>query len=228
VIQFMQDCAAGGALGNYDFDRLRRKLGLLQAVATPAGAVPADIPALGSAELAALPVASLNDDQLEQAYQAAHRLDAAELAAHFARVLVERPAVPSRTDRYGWFSYLIGKSQKDGDHSAALDWVNEGEKFDCEQNEGKRRNDYELRRAQVHAKRGEPDAAEDVFRRLIERAPGNLRYRAQAAEAMLSLKQGARALRFAEEGLTAARQQNDRDSEQHLMELAAAARKQGS
>jgi hypothetical protein len=42
---------------------------------------------------------------------------------------------------------------------------------------------------------------------------------------MLNLKQPAKALKFAEDGLTAARQANDRDSEQYLMELAAAARK---
>ena len=35
-----------------------------------------------------------------------------------------------------------------------------------------------------------------------------------------------RSLRFAEEGLTAARQANDRDSENYMQELAAAARKQ--
>lgn len=43
---------------------------------------------------------------------------------------------------------------------------------------------------------------------------------------MLSLKQGARALRFAEDGLTIARQRGDRDSEQYLQELAGAAKKQ--
>jgi predicted Zn-dependent protease len=110
----------------------------------------------------------------------------------------------------------------------ALDAVNEGEKSDCEANEGKRRNDYELRRGQVHAKRGEVDQAGDVFQRLIERVPSNLRYNGSAAEAMLALKQPVRALRFAEEGLSKARQQNDRDSEGYLMELAAAAKKQGA
>ena len=65
-----------------------------------------------------------------------------------------------------------------------------------------------------------------VFQRLIERVPNNFRYRGSAAEAMLSLRQPARALRFAEEGVTAARQANDRDSEQYLLELAAAAKKQ--
>ena len=30
VIQFVQDCARGGMIADYDFDRLRRKLGLLE------------------------------------------------------------------------------------------------------------------------------------------------------------------------------------------------------
>jgi hypothetical protein len=121
---------------------------------------------------------------------------------------------------------LTQHALKSGDKDAALDFVNAGEKADCEENEGRRRNDYELRRGQVHVKRGEADAADEVFRRLIERAPDELKYRVSAAEGMLSLKEGERARRFAEEGAEAARKQNNRDAEQHLMELAGAARKQ--
>jgi hypothetical protein len=140
---------------------------------------------------------------------------------------VSRPPTPDRTDRFPFYSYLTQQAVRTGATQEALDLVNEGEKADCEHNEGRRRNDYELRRGQVHVKRGEADAAADVFQRLIDRVPANLKYRGSAAEAMLSLKQGARALRFAEEGLAAARQQNDRDSEQYLMELVTAAKKQG-
>jgi tetratricopeptide (TPR) repeat protein len=232
VIQFVEDCARGGLPVQYDFDRLRRKLGLL----APAGEQPAasagqaaggpPITDMGAAELAGLNAASLSAEQLEQAYQAAVKLDAEDLAANFAKSLVGRPPRPEHPDRFPWYVYLTQHALKGGDTGAALDYVNEGEKDDCEHNEGRRRNDYELRRGQVHVKRGEADAAEDVFRRLIDRVPANLRYRGSAAEAMLSLRQGARALRFAEEGLAAARQANDRDSEQYLMELAAAAKKQ--
>jgi hypothetical protein len=224
VITFIQDCAKSGAVSSYDFDRLRRKLGLLGAPAAPAGAAP-DIAGMGAAELGRLDAAQLSIEQLEQAYQAAHKLDAQELAANFAQALVARPPQPERPDRFPWYSYLLQRALQQGELGAALDYVNEGEKADCEQNEGRRRNDYELRRGQVHARRGEAEAAEDVFRRLIDRVPGNFRYRGAAAEAMLSLKQPARALRFAEEGVTAARQANDRDSEQYLQELADAARK---
>ena len=101
----------------------------------------------------------------------------------------------------------------------------EGEKADCEHNDGRHRNDYELRRGQVLTKQGEVESAREVFERLIERVPSELRYRGTAAEAMLSAKQGSTALRFAEQGLAKAREKNDRDSEQYFMELAAAARK---
>jgi tetratricopeptide (TPR) repeat protein len=229
VIEFISQCAKGGMLAEYDFNRLRRKLGLVTAsAAAPAapGTVPADIGALGAGELAALKAETLSDEQLEQAYQTAHRLDAGELAANFAGALVARPVQPGKADRYPFFSYLIGKAIKDGAYDSALDQVNEGERIDCEHNEGKRRNDYELRRAQVHAKRGEVDEAGDVYQRLIERSPGNFKVRGQAAETMLGMKQPARSLKFAEEGVAAAQKANDRESEQYLKELAAAAKRQ--
>jgi tetratricopeptide (TPR) repeat protein len=230
VIEFISQCARGGMLAEYDFNRLRRKLGLLSAAAgapgAAAGTVPGDISALGAGELGALKPESLSDEQLEQAYRTAHRLDAGELTAHFASALVARPVQPDRPDRYPFFSFLIQKALKDGAYDNALDHVNEGERIDCAHNEGKRRNDYELRRAQVHAKRGEVDAAGDVYQRLIERTPANFKVRGQAAEAMLGLKQPARALKFAEEGVAAAQKANDRESEQYLKELAAAAKRQ--
>jgi tetratricopeptide (TPR) repeat protein len=228
VVQFLQDCSRGGALAGYDFDRLRRKLGLLTggAAPTPTATGP-DITAMGAAELAALQAESLSDSQLEQAWLTAKRLDAQEISTHFAKALTARPLSADKTDRYPVFSYLIDRALNEGQSDAALDLVNEGEKADCEQNEGRRRNDYELRRAKLHAKRGEADAAHDVFERLIQRDPSNLAARAAATEAMLSMRQGPRALSFAEKGLVEARKQQNRDAEGHLLELSAAARKLG-
>jgi tetratricopeptide (TPR) repeat protein len=224
VILFLQECAV---LSNvkYDFDRLRRKLGLLQ-VKPEAGTGP-DLGAMGAAELAGLSPESLPDEQLEQAFQAALKLDARELASRFGKTLVSRPPLPERADRFPVYSQLVQQALGEGNTEAALDYLNEGEKADCEHNEGRRRNDYELRRAQIHAKRGEVEMAHDVFERLIERVPSELKYAGSAAEAMLSAKQGPRALRFAEGGLARARQQNNRDSEQYFLELVAAAKRQG-
>jgi tetratricopeptide (TPR) repeat protein len=231
VIQFIDECAQGETKP-YDFDRLRHKLGL-QAKGTaeaqapaPTGPAPLDIDAMSAADLAGLNAANLMEDQLEQAHRAAQRLDAAELAANFARALVERPANANRPDRFPFYSYLIQRATAEGDSDRALTYVDEGEKADCEHNEGRRRNDYELRRAQVLAKRGESESAREVFERLIARVPSNLKYRGTAAESMLTLKQGTAALQFAEQGLSKARENNDRDSEQYFMELVAAARRQ--
>jgi len=224
VVQFLQDCAPLASV-QYDFDRLRRKLGLLDA--KPAAAAGPDLGALGAAELAALAPESLADEQLEQAYQAALKLDARELASRFGKALVARPPRPERTDRFPIYNQLVQQALAASDSDVALDYLNEGEKADCAQNEGRRRNDYELRRAQIQARRGEVDAAQDVFERLIERVPAELKYQGSAAEAMLSAKQGPRALRFAEQGLARARQQNNRDSEQYFQELVAAAKRQG-
>ncbi len=240
VLQFVQDCAQGSMVAAYDFDRLRRKLGLLDGATQqvslsnepnrPAGSpdqhTELDFAAMSVAEIATLNAISLSDAQLERAFQAALKLDAEELAENFARTAIARPIEAEQTDRYTWYSYLIRFSLKEGDKDAALDYVNEGEKIDCEHNQGRRRDDYELRRAQVHAKRGEVEQSADVFQRLIERVPNNFRYRGTAAESMLSLRQGALALRFAEAGIAAAVQANDRDSVQYLQELAAAAIKQ--
>ncbi len=233
VIRFLEECAEAQK-HPYDFNRLRRKLGLQSAgtsapaPATAGAAAPApDIAAMSAAELAGLSASTLNDEQLEQAYQAARKLDARELAASFLERLVERPPQAGKPDRFPWFGQLIQNAVDQNDTERALQFVDAGEKADCEQNEGRRRNDYELWRARLHARRGDVAQAGDIFDRLLARVPDNLRYRSTAAEAMLSAKDAGRALRFAEDGLGAARKQKDRDSEEHFMELAEAARKRG-
>ncbi|MBV9122348.1 MAG: tetratricopeptide repeat protein [Planctomycetes bacterium] len=227
VVQFLQDCARGGQGQLYDFDRLRRKLGLLgEAPAAAAVSTGPDIEAMSAAELGGLQHEQLTDDNLERAYQAAQKLEARELAGRFAQSLVARPARADRPDRYPWYTHLVQQALAQGDTDTALNYLNEGEKADCEQNQGRRRNEYELRRGQVHVRRGELDQAQDIFDRLIERVPSEPRYQGSAAEAMLSARQGARALKFAEQGLAQARARNDRDSEQYFLELVSAARKQ--
>jgi tetratricopeptide (TPR) repeat protein len=225
VLEFLEDCAKNNQAIDYDFSRLRRKLGLLPGARETAQGL--DIGSMSAADLSALTAESLDDDSLEAAYQAALKLDARDVAGRFARLLVARPARPDRPDQYPWYSHLIQLAMGEGDTEAALDYLNQGLKADCEGNAGRRRNDYELRRGQLHAKRGEVDEAQGAFERLIERAPSELRYRGSAAETMLGLKQPTRALRFAEQGLAKAVEKNDRDSEEYFKELVNAARKQG-
>jgi tetratricopeptide (TPR) repeat protein len=224
IIQLLEETARRGLLAGYDFNRLRRKLGLLD-IPTP-GAGPLNISAMGAAELAALDRAALSQEQLEKAYQTAYRLDAQELAEAFATALISRPAQSDKTDRYPWYAFLVHKALRDGNPEAALQQLSAGEQFDLEFNHGARSIDYGLLRARTLGQRGEPEAAAGIYQRLIEQSPRDLKIRGKAAEHMLSLKQPARAVQFAEEGLTVARQANDRDSENFLMELLDAARRQ--
>jgi hypothetical protein len=227
LIVFLADCAATFRT-SYDFGRLRHRLGLDGAQQQSAAAPARDFAAMSAPDLAALDVAALSDGELETANQSALKLGAQEIAAKFASTLIARPASADRPDRYGVFNQLIQHALAEGQGDAALNLVDEGEKADCEHNEGRRRNDFELRRGQIQAKLGQIDQAAGVFERLIERAPAELRYRGSAAEAMLSARQPAHALRFAEGGLKKSREQNNRDSEQYFLELTAAAKKQGA
>jgi tetratricopeptide (TPR) repeat protein len=231
VIQFLQDCAAGTAPRLYDFDRLRRKLGLevggVPESAGPAAADHGDVSAMGAAELAGLDAGSASYATLEEAFRTATRLDAKELAARFAKEMTARPADSGQSDRWLAYQHLIQQAQSGGDLDAALSLVDEGEKADCEANEGRRRNDYELFRGRVLARGGRGDEAKDVFERLVARTPDDLRAVGTAAEAMLGGKRGKDALAFAEQGLARARAQNNRDSEGYFLELVGAAKKQG-
>ncbi|MCI0639528.1 MAG: tetratricopeptide repeat protein [Gemmataceae bacterium] len=238
VIQFLQECSAMTKYP-YDFDRLRRKLGLdavgqtfvsAGAPETPVQERTArlptlDIAAMGAAELAGLSPDALQDEELETAFQTALKIDARDLAAKFAQTAVARPPRADKPDRYAFFNHLTQTALANRDFTAALDQVNAGEKDDCEHNDGRRRNDYELRRGQLLAKSGDLGQAQEVFDRLIARVPNELKVRGSAAEAMLSAKNGPQALGYAEAGLAEARKQQQRDSEEYFLELAAAAKK---
>jgi tetratricopeptide (TPR) repeat protein len=227
VLQFLSECADLKKIG-YDFGRLSRKLGLADGApvaATAEGTTPLDVSILSAAELAALSTEALSSSQLDQAYQAALKLDARELAGKFAVQLVGRPPYAERPDRFPLFQLLINQAMTQGNLDSALDYLNEGESDDCSSNEGRRRNEYELRRAQVHAKRGEFDDAERVYDALIARTPTELNVRVNAAETMLSARQGSKASKYAKEGLAVALKQNNRDLEGHFKELMAAAQK---
>jgi tetratricopeptide (TPR) repeat protein len=228
VVQFLRECGAVTKYP-YDFDRLERKLGLAEAVGQPAattgGPGQLDIASLGAAELAGLNADTLDTPQLDQVFQAALKLDHKDIAGRFAALLIERPAYAERPDRFPLHQLLINQAVAQGSLDAALDYLNAGEADDCKNNDGKRRNEYELRRAQLHARRGEFDDAERVYDGLIARVPTELNYRVNAAETMLSGRQKPKAAKYAKEGAAAAAKANNRDLEGHFKELLAAAQK---
>jgi tetratricopeptide (TPR) repeat protein len=221
VVDFEEDLTRSTLPLPYDFNRVRRKLGL-PAPAAPAPAAP-EINAMSAAELAALTIGELADNQLHDAFQAAQRLDAGDLAANFARHLVERSGGPA--DRFPVYQFLARHAVQGGNAAEGLSWIDAGLKHDCEHNEGRRRNDYELRRAKLHLEAKEPDAAYDAFKRVLDRMPSDLDVLLSATESMLRAGKRDRAAEFAEQGLKAAKQKGARDQAGNFEEMLAAARR---
>jgi hypothetical protein len=231
----------------YDFDQLRHKLGLeyvsadppkvnvpaeapkpvTPTPAAPVSAAPAkrEIPAMNAAELASLDVAAASADELEQAIRAAVKLDARELAVAFAQAGVMKPFDAAKPDRYPFYATLITGAISEGDTAKALKLANDGAWYDGERNGNKRATEYGLRKAQLYAKVKDVAKTVEEFEALIARHPDEGKYYTGAAEEMLRLKAGAKALHFAEAGLAKARETKNRDLEGHCQELVAAAKK---
>jgi tetratricopeptide (TPR) repeat protein len=232
----------------YDFAGLRHKLGLEYVsaappkvnvpVEAPAPAAPApaarsapaappkrDIGAMNTAELAGLDVAALSLSELEQAMLAAVKLQAFDLAVAFAQAGLLKPFDAAAPDRYRLYATAITGAASSGDTARAADLIDRGAKYDADHNGGQRATDYQLRKVQLYVKTKDAERAAAEFDALIARHPDEGKYYTQAAEEMLRLKAGAKALHFAEAGLETARRTNNRDLEGHCQELVAAAKK---
>ncbi len=205
----------------YDFSRLRQLLHLDTEPPPPA----IDFTSMSAADLAELDLDTLSGEQLERAFRMAVNLDARPLARKFVDAILSRPADPQRPDLYPFYKYLIDQAQTQADWEQALRFVEAGLRADAERNQGLRRNDYEVRRAQLLAKKGDAEKAAQTFQEVIDRVPNEPKYRGTAAEAMLSLRQGKRALNFAEGGLEVARKVGNRDLEAYFKELVSAAQR---
>jgi tetratricopeptide (TPR) repeat protein len=199
--------------------------------APPAAPAPAaapkkrDISAMNAGELAGLDLASLSVDETEQAMRAALKLDAKELAVAFAQAGVLKPFDPARPDRYPLYAAAITGASVAGDLAKAVELSEQGEKYDAEHNGGARALDYGLKRAQLFVKMKDADKATAAFDAIIAKHPDEGKFYTSAAEEMLRLKQGAKALAFAERGLAKAKEQGNGDLEGHCQELIAAEKK---
>jgi len=237
---------------SYSFDALRHKLGLeyvrtepprvsvppepaaaaspTTAAAPAAGGPPEapkkrDFSAMNASELAALDVSSLTVGELDQAMRAALKLDARDLAVAFAQAGVLKPFDPATPDRYTLYAAAITGASAAGEFPRAIELAEQGEKYDAEYNGGARSIDYGLKKAQLYVKMKDTERAVGAFEAIIARYPDEGRFYTTAAEEMLRLKNGAKALNFAERGLAKARETGDRDLEGYCQELVAAARK---
>jgi hypothetical protein len=82
-----------------------------------------------------------------------------------------------------------------------------------------------LKKAQLHVRMKDVDGAAAAFDTLIAKHPDEGKFYTTAAEEMLRLKNAAKALQLAEQGLAKARSLGNRDLEGHCLELQAAAKR---
>ena len=229
VINYMEESFFGGEVPTaelksrspYDFDRLRKKLGLMTAAATSGGP---DFDTIDVAHLATLDGSALTSSQLTAAFQAANRLDSPDLAGKFARLAIARAEI---ADRFPFFQQLVSLARHEGDHSRVRSLLSEAAQADLATNEGRRAVQYRVLTGQAIARAGETDAAYEFFKQAITDLPNELSIHAPAAEAMLGKNMGARAMEFITAGLTVARNHSDRGAEQQFLELTEAAKKRG-
>ena len=184
-----------------------------------------DIGSMNTAELAGLDLAALSVGELEHAMLAAVKLDARELAVAFAQAGLLKPFDAATPDRYRLYATAITGAAAAGDTARAAELIDQGAKYDTEHNGGQRATEYKLRKAQLYVKAKDAEKAAAEFEALVAMHPDEGKFYTTAAEEMLRLKAGEKALHFAEAGLDAARRTNNRDLEGHCEELAAAAKK---
>jgi tetratricopeptide (TPR) repeat protein len=170
-------------------------------------------------------VATLSVEELEQAMRAAIKLDARELAVAFAQAGVLKPFEAARPDRYLFYAAAITGASSSGDWAKAVELVEQGEKYDAEHNNGGRTVEFGLKKAQLFVKMKDVDRAVGAFDAVIAKHPEEGKFYTTAAEEMLRLKSGAKALYFAERGLAKAKENNNRDLAGHCEELIGAAKK---
>ena len=199
-----------------------------EAASTPiAPATPAkrEISAMNAGELSQLDVAAMSVDELEQAMRASIKLDARELAVAFAQAGVLKPFDPAKPDRYPLYAAAITGASASGDLPRAVELVEQGAKYDAEHNTGGRAMEFSLKKAQLFVKMKDVDKASAAFDEIIAKHPDEGKFYTTAAEEMLRLKSGAKALYFAERGIAKGKETGNRDLVGHCEELIGAAKR---
>jgi len=194
----------------YTMDDLRRKLGLLSAAGTVA-APTTSVGAMSAAELAQLDVEKLSDEELRQAFTAAKRLDANEIASRIAQAIVTRAANAEGQDIFLYDQHIIfqllGEDRIERAYAStikALEW-------DAKLNAGKRSTDYRKLRVKVLlAGKRLPEAKHDLDKLLAEKKDDPDLY-VFAVEELLRFGHKDAAAKYATQGKQTAERRGDRD-----------------
>ncbi|HEV3164885.1 MAG TPA: hypothetical protein VGZ22_12720 [Isosphaeraceae bacterium] len=171
--------------GGYPFDRLRRRLG--HEPESNDTVDPADCSCMSEAELDHLDPAALDDVRLAEACESAAGLGDDARTARFASVLAGRSPTAldkSRVDAPRLLGALVRQSLSRNQPEEALTWLDRAKAIDAEANGGRLAPIYDTWRAEVYARKGEPDAALRVYEELLSQSSGDPRVALDAAATM--------------------------------------------
>jgi hypothetical protein len=146
----------------YPFDRLRRRLGL--ELDNPGSVDPDDASCMSEEELDRLELDQLTGPRLAEAYHSAAALGDDRRTARLAAALLNDPAMgSSRVISPDLFAVLVREALRVDDPGEALRWLG----LARETHGGRDRVTYDIWRAEIHARIGDPDAALAQYRAML-------------------------------------------------------------
>jgi hypothetical protein len=152
--------AQRNAAADFDFNLVRRHLGLPEAGLLPADTNPADVPL---PRLARLPMDKLSDDDLQAALSRAVHYRASAAALRAALEVVARPSLDEKVSKAGVYTTLALLAE---DTRKAIEYVEEGRRL--AEADGESSAQFDLHEVSLRLRRGEPEEATRLINHLMQ------------------------------------------------------------
>ena len=214
VVRFREQLGARTTVAaiyqGYPFDRLRRRLGLVDPADCPATLDPADVSCMSEAELARLDLPALDPARLAEAFRSASALRDDPLALRFASEILDRePPALAGLDPVALFSPQVRAAMSAGETESALALLDRAIAL---VSDTPARRTFSTWSAEILSRAGAPDSAAETYRRLVETAdPSQAAAVAlDAAETLLDNAHTAHAIPFLIDARDRARTSGDR------------------
>jgi hypothetical protein len=148
------------AASDFDFNVVRRHLGLPEAQDLPADVDPSDVPL---ARLARVPMEKLSDDSLQAVLSRAVHYRASAAAQRAALEMAARPSLDDKVSKAGVYTTLAMLAE---DSRKALDYVDQGRRL--AEADGQSSAQFDLHELTLRLRRGEPEEASQLINHLMQ------------------------------------------------------------